>query len=638
MIKIKNGEHIIYDPRNPYLKLADPKLMLEDNAAGHLTFKIYNANLNYYTIKKLYPILEVIRDEETIFKGRVISDKKDFYNGKSVEAEGKLAFFNDSYMEPFEFSGSPAELFSMIIENHNSQVKEWQRFCVGKVTVKDPNDYIVRSSESIISSWEALKSRCFQSSLGGHVRVRYEADGDYIDWLEDYVHISGQGIAFAKNMTDLTSETDATETYTAIRPVGAEVDGEKIDISSVNEGKKYIINEEMAALYGIIFAPESESVWEDVTLPTNLLKKARERLSGQFITMKETYEIRAVDLNLTDKNIEALNICEYVPVSSGPHGIQGNYLLYKADIAIAQPQNSVFYLGASRRILSDMSSGGIKETVKIPGNISFFQNDAGYISEKETEALLRSYTKAEDVEAMLGEAVSKIPAGEDGKSAYEIAVDGGFSGTEEEWIASLKSSDGYSPIIRENENNSATIYKLDIITKDKTFTTPNLRGEDGNKGEEAPFNLGIDAEGNYGYYRKDTGDFVPFGAGGSESAFEVARWYALSNDGFVYDGQSTWSIEFNRTSQDKYSTLSIAVNVPNRMNCPYSFVFGVRGIGKIYLNGNQLVSKNSDTSTGSAGTGILGLSAGTNNVTFLVKPFSSSYAVTSSITLSPLGV
>lgn len=452
MITIKNGDNTIYDPRNPYLKLIDPKLVLEDNAAGQLTFKIYDSNLNYNTIKKLYPVLAVVRNGKVIFKGRVVSDKKDFYNGKSVEAEGKLAFFNDSCLEPFSFSGTPFELFRMIIENHNSQVKEWQQFKVGTVTVVDANDYIVRSSESILNSWEALKSRCFQSSLGGHIRIRYEPDGDYIDWLSDYEEVSKQGIEFARNMIDLSSETDATETYTAIRPVGAEVDGAKIDISSVNDGKTYIVNEEMAARYGIIFAPESESTWEDVTLPQNLLKKAQERLSGSFITLKETYEIRAVDLNLTDESIEALNICEFVPVVSRPHGIEGNYLLSKVSIAIADPQNSVFYLGASRRILSDMNLGGGKDSVRIPQNISSFQNDAGYISGEETEELLKEYTKAEDVENMVGEAVSRIPSGDNGLSAYEIAVAHGFLGTEEEWVDSLKGEDGVSPEIGENGN------------------------------------------------------------------------------------------------------------------------------------------------------------------------------------------
>ena len=38
--------------------------------------------------------------------------------------------------------------------------------------------------------------------------------------------------------------------------------------------------------------------------------------------------------------------------------------------------------------------------------------------------------------------VSGGGAGADGKSAYEIAVDNGFEGTEEEWLASLKGERG----------------------------------------------------------------------------------------------------------------------------------------------------------------------------------------------------
>lgn len=32
--------------------------------------------------------------------------------------------------------------------------------------------------------------------------------------------------------------------------------------------------------------------------------------------------------------------------------------------------------------------------------------------------------------------------GKDGKSAYDLAVDNGFTGSEEEWLASLKGADG----------------------------------------------------------------------------------------------------------------------------------------------------------------------------------------------------
>lgn len=493
MIIIKSGESTIYHPLHPQLKLVSPKLMLEDNAAGSLTFKVYKNNMNQESIRKLFPLITVYRDGTVIFKGRAIKDTKDFRNGRSVEVEGHLALFNDSYLEPFSFQGSPAELFRIIVENHNSQVMPWQRFKVGRVTVRDSNDYIVRSSENVLDTWTALKEKCFRSSLGGHIRIRYEEDGDYVDWLEDYGKVSSQEIAFARNIINLSQESDASETYTAIRPVGAEVDGKKVDISSVNGGRAYLVNEERAAECGIIFAPVDESTWEDVTLPENLLKKAQERLYGSMAALNESYEVKAVDLHLTDSEVEALDICEYVPVVSRPHGIDGRYLLTRADISIASPQDSVYYLGASRRVLSSMGTGGGGQQEDVPQKVSALENDAGYISEEKAGEMLSEYPKEERVEEIIKEAVALVPAGADGQSAYDIAVSNGFSGTEEEWLASLKGGmgqegpvgkDGFSPVLEENPDNSDDVYKLDITTKSGKFTTPNLKCPKG--GSEKP--------------------------------------------------------------------------------------------------------------------------------------------------------
>lgn len=410
MIIIKSGENTIYHPLHPQLKLVAPKLILEDSAAGSLAFKVYRDNMNQGSIRKLFPLITVYRDGTAIFKGRAIKDAKDFRNGRSVEVEGHLALFNDSYLEPFSFQGSPEELFRMIVENHNNQVMTWQRFKVGEVTVRDSNDYIVRSSEGMLDTWTALKEKCFRSSLGGHIRIRYEEDGDYVDWLEDYGKVSSQGIAFAKNIISLSQESDASETYTAIRPVGAEVDGKKVDISSVNGGRAYLVNGERAAECGIIFAPAEESLWEDVTLPENLLKKAQERLYGSMAALSESYEVKAVDLHLTDPEVEALDICEYVQVVSKPHGIDGRYLLTKADISIASPQDSVYYLGASRRVLSGMGAGGGGQQEAMPQKVSALENDAGYISEEKAGEMLAEYPKEDRVEEIVKDAVALAPS------------------------------------------------------------------------------------------------------------------------------------------------------------------------------------------------------------------------------------
>ena len=55
-------------------------------------------------------------------------------------------------------------------------------------------------------------------------------------------------------------------------------------------------------------------------------------------------------------------------------------------------------------------------------------------------ALIKTYVKQTVENASLGTA---------GKSAYEIAVDNGFSGTEAEWLKSLQ---GETPYIGENGN------------------------------------------------------------------------------------------------------------------------------------------------------------------------------------------
>lgn len=61
------------------------------------------------------------------------------------------------------------------------------------------------------------------------------------------------------------------------------------------------------------------------------------------------------------------------------------------------------------------------------------------------------YTKTE-----VDDKLSEIGAGEDGKSAYEIAVDNGFEGTEEEWLESLKGDAGESITVDDEISGTST--------------------------------------------------------------------------------------------------------------------------------------------------------------------------------------
>ncbi len=506
MYSIYADDTLIYNPAVQQLCLYDIVLNMEDNSAGTMSFSLTSDHPSFATLKKLATLITVKNGDAIMWKGRIISDDLDIYNVKKIQCEGKLAFLNDSIFPAFDFSGPPKQLFEDIVQSHNRQVSARQRFLIGQVTVHDNNDYIVRSSIYDVRTWAALKEKCFQSSLGGHLQLRYEEDGDYIDWLEDYTEVSGQSITFGKNIIDLLVNSSATETFTAIRPRGASVDEngtERITIESVNDGIDYIVDEDKAGEYGIIFAAPEESIWEDVTLPQNLLCRAREKLQAG-ITLRKTIEVKAVDLNLTDTEIEALKVCTYVQVIAPLHGIAEYYLLSRAEIHIDSPEHTQYTLGAVKETLTDtgkLQMASVVQTVgaAIPSAVSQLKNDENFVTEQKVVEVIKETTVSPTIDvAAESEGIYKLlitsadgeietpnligppgtpgadgQDGADGKdgtdgqngvdgrdgidgqdglpgeSAYEIALRNGFSGNEAEWLETLQ---GKTPLIGENGN------------------------------------------------------------------------------------------------------------------------------------------------------------------------------------------
>lgn len=544
MYKIFCDTDVIHDEKDNEKKLYSPKLTLEVNTAGTLTFKIYSVNPCYNNLEKLKSTIRVCRNGRTVFKGRIVDDGADFFNCKLVECEGKLAFFNDSILRPFEFSGSPAELLAMIVENHNAQVNDFQKFRIGRVTVKDGNDYIVRSSEKYLKSWAALKEKCFESALGGYIHIRYEEDGDYIDWLSDSETESGQPICLGQNILSLNKTTSAAELYTAMIPVGCKSEGETVNIEPVNDGKDYIVNEELARKYGVIYAPEEESTWSDVTLPENLIEKARERLS-RVGNITETIDITAIDLNLADEEIESFNFFEYADVRSDMHGIHEKYLIAKIEYDIANPQNTRFTVGKCRKSLTDiLTSGSVPPEVterieKIEKNAVTSEEVKNKVEETITESNLVTEEKAKEI------AADAVKENGSGKSAYEIAVEKGFAGTEEEWLLSLKGEKGSNG--SEGQSAYAIAAENGFIGTEAEWLE-SLNGEQGGKGEAATIEVGSVRTGlpgteasveNVGTPNAAVLNFViPRGntgsGGGSSGGSNILFGFEIREDGHLY--------------------------------------------------------------------------------------------------------
>lgn len=357
----KNSPYILYDLRHEELVLENPELDLTVSKVGKLSFSIYSDHPYFDKLEKKSSKLSVLKNGRTIFRGRIIEDEQGLYNDKSVLCESALAYLNDSIVRPGEFSGSPLEFLTMLLDNHNSQVADEQKLLLGNVTVEDPNNYISRSWIDYLKTWEVLEKRGIDL-IGGYVVERYEEDGTYIDWLNDFNDTSTQIIEFGENIIDIFAKNSANNTYTVAIPLGAEIENEdgtktRLTIESVNDGLDYIVNQAALNKYGWIVAPVNETTWDDVTLASNLKTKCENWLNNQGVMIESEFEITALDLQATDKNIESFFICEYVRIKSKPHNIDKVLLLSSIKIPLAHPENTQITVGESVNSLTGIELG-----------------------------------------------------------------------------------------------------------------------------------------------------------------------------------------------------------------------------------------------------------------------------------------
>ena len=367
MYQVLSDSFLLYDDQVEGYQIFNPKLELELNQIGSFEFTIYNDHPNFDNIKRLKSIITVYQDGFLVFRGRILNDEQGFYNERQVSCEGELAFLVDSIQRPFDFTGTPSDLFAQFIANHNAQVDASHRFKVGNVTVTDPNNYISRSDSDYLTTWENIQKKLIDT-LGGFIWVRHEADGNYIDYLSEFNLLSPQTIEFGKNLLDLKRTTKGEDIATAIIPLGAkeeESDG-RVTITSVNNGVDYVYNQEAVDAYGWIFKVQT---WDDVTEASNLLTKARAFLNEQM-KMLYSIELDAVDLATVDRTVSSFHLGTQVRVTTNPHSIDQLFLVKKLSINLLQPASNKMTLGDSFYTFTEQARRGQIGTENLVVNIS----------------------------------------------------------------------------------------------------------------------------------------------------------------------------------------------------------------------------------------------------------------------------
>lgn len=378
MYQIKCDDYILFDLREDELTVSNPKLKLETNKVGELTFTIYSDHPYFDKIQKLKSIIRVYQfnksvdiDGRVIFKGRVIKDTQGFDNEKVIECESKLAMLFDSQTPPFELKsstltsggqviytedGSVASLFKWVTMQHNAQVEQWQQFELDETmvtldytidgekitktvpkycTVIDPNNIITRSNVNYDNTFNTINSK-FIELLGGYINVKYdvEKDGELVDYLEfvhDFTETATQRIEFGENLLDISQVVNGADVATVLIPTGKE----NASIVSIPDGT-YNDTGDIATDGDIV--KQGDRLWskkyvdqygrivkvlqlDDVSYPENLFTKAIARLKNETALLGATIELKAVDLALVDKDIESFYWQDKIKVYSKPHNI-----------------------------------------------------------------------------------------------------------------------------------------------------------------------------------------------------------------------------------------------------------------------------------------------------------------------------
>lgn len=378
MYKIKCNDTLVYDSNIQDLALTSATVNLESNTAGSATLTVPCTHPYYTSFNDKTAIFSIYEDNEIIFKGRIYEVKKDWNNSLTVTLEGALSVLSDVLSPPFDYPNDYAgskeyqdeendvRFFckKMIVEHYSNvcsddfgalQVKYGRiPLTLGNITVKDDGNGIVRSSEDYITLWDIAKDKLFGSSLGGYISLRYVGDRNYFDYVKNFTETNSQVIEFGKNLTDITDDEVSTDTVSAVLALGKnnlKIPGYS---SSTPSGYKdgqivskdgdlfyhehYIVSKKALQKYGW----RSKIVkYDSVEKETEtLLKKAVAFMQSEGIKLKKTIEVSAVDLHLTDSQINSFRINKKVNVISKPHNINVTYDLTKLSIDMLNPQNT----------------------------------------------------------------------------------------------------------------------------------------------------------------------------------------------------------------------------------------------------------------------------------------------------------
>lgn len=343
-------EHILMDQRDEEYTIDTPKLTLQLNSAGSFEFKIHPTHPEIGSIRPLVSLIKVYKinsiDRKWMFTGRVMSDERDIYNTGKVKCEGILAYLLDSIVYPYEFEGTPADYVRQLIASHNSQVETSKQFIIRALDLADTdrNNNIVRANKNYPTTSREMRDKVI-TLLSAYISAEEVNGKYYFDCCQTILNYNTQPIRLGENIIDLKQAKSADTIRTVMIGLGEEDEDE-------NRIRVIVENQDAITKYGRIVGTVE---FENVSTIEQLTKKTEAYLDSVLAEIN-TVEVKAIDLNMTDADIEEIRL-GYAYVESEYNELDHiKMLISKMVIYLMQPDKNTFTLGADKKsITSSMS-------------------------------------------------------------------------------------------------------------------------------------------------------------------------------------------------------------------------------------------------------------------------------------------
>ena len=364
----------IYDA-SPNMGILNPQLDLEDNSVGSLKFTMTPTHTYYNDVVPFVSDIEVWDGEDLLFFGRVIDTTIDFLNRKQVTCEGALGFLNDTVQppkiwekpDPDDPSQDPemdeiylSDFLEYLLEEHNKYMTFPNRqIKMGTFGITDKK---VSRELDYEKTLDCVQNMCVKAE-GGHLFIRKETNGVFLDWLSDFPGISNQPIQYALNLTDIKQDFKGSTYATTIIPIGKDdltlqtvdpdSEEEEEDPNERNPGEIYVDSEAVETYGRIIEKVDFDDVDDKIILYQKAVKWLEDK---QFNAL--TISVTSADLSFFNSEYGVYKIGQSVHVTSNPHLIDKDFPIVKISYKLDSPIKNITIGTVPRESLTELYASG----------------------------------------------------------------------------------------------------------------------------------------------------------------------------------------------------------------------------------------------------------------------------------------